>query len=152
MTSKIQGASGRLAMRLHRSAVVLAGVLAFAGLVAPVAAQEAPAFSFVINTNLQNLHPDVDRMRFTCSVCPEDCVAFAGSNSVEFSRDGAASFTETVTVPVSVADPSVAVEWFCDLRLVDSTGQAVRPANGAPAFAAPGGQPLNVLLRGEFPQ
>jgi hypothetical protein len=114
-------------------------VLAVLAGAAPAAAQEGPHYTFVWNLNLQNLHPDLDRVRARCAVCTNPTCGGAGSlvggNFEDIEVGGATSIAQQVTLPVTVSDLVVGTHWACRLDMFDAAGGVTEPGPDAPIYA-----------------
>jgi hypothetical protein len=140
--------------------IIVGVALALAGFVTPAAAQEAVTFTFVADTNLQSLSPDVDKVRVTCRVCQTPCALVVSTqppriNTVEADVGRVTNFSQQFTVPVTLPDQEAAQAvnfWECRIRLVDGGGTEATPAtDAAEAFArAKSGTTLVRTLNGSL--
>jgi hypothetical protein len=126
----------------------------------PAAAQQSPHFTILVDTDLQDLHPDVAGMRVNCFVCAGSCLNAApieGQHDVEVAINGAASFTERVTVPITLSSDEVAAtatHFGCLVRFLNSAGGGASwsfAENAGIGKAKQGTVLVNQLL-GELPQ
>jgi hypothetical protein len=141
-------------MRIRAKQSLGAAALVVASLAAPAVAQEAVTFTFVADTNLQSLSPDVDKVRVTCRVCQTPCALVLSTqppriNMVEAAVGRVTNFTQQITVPVTLPDQAAAQAvnfWECSIRLVDGGGTEATPATDADeAFAR--AKPGTTLVR-----